>query len=610
MFKKILLVLAALLLLAAGYIAHEWNGKPFSINNFFNRVALKMALESPEALTSIRLLEQFGIDGHNAELDDASPESTVRMFDYLKQEYEVLKSYDDEDLDKEEILSKRIAGYLFEVMLEMEPYIYYNYPVNQLFGVQNQFPTFMVSMHQINNETDAEYYIQRLNKLPGKFSQVLDGIKLRTQNDIIPPRFVIDRVVDEMTKFTETPVEDNILFKNFKEKLEKLDSLDATRKQDLINKAREIVLEQVYPAYTEMTQYFKGLEDKADERDGFWKLPNGEEVYRLQVKFNTTTDYPPEQIHNIGISEVERIQSEMLVILEQEGYEVSQGFYAAIQQLSSDEKFYYPDTDEGRKQILKDYQSIIDEIDAGMKVAFNKRPEAKVEVERIPEFKEKTSPGAYYNMPAMDGSRPGIFYANLYDIKATPKYSMRTLAYHEAIPGHHYQVALALELEGLPLFRRMGPYTAYLEGWALYAEKVAWEMGFQDDPFDNLGRLQAELFRAVRLVVDTGIHAKRWSREDAIEYMLKNTGMAESDVTAEIERYIVMPGQALAYKVGMMKILELREKAKTQLKDKFNLPDFHDVVLQNGPLPLNILEELVDEYIARNLTEVESTAQE
>ncbi|MDH5434723.1 MAG: DUF885 domain-containing protein, partial [Gammaproteobacteria bacterium] len=188
--------------------------------------------------------------------------------------------------------------------------------------------------------------------------------------------------------------------------------------------------------------------------------------------------------------------------------------------------------------------------------------------------------------------------------------SMRTLAYHEAIPGHHYQVALALELEGLPLFRRMGPYTAYLEGWALYAEKVAWEMGFQDDPFDNLGRLQAELFRAVRLVVDTGIHAKRWSREDAIEYMLKNTGMAESDVTAEIERYIVMPGQALAYKVGMMKILELREKAKTQLKDKFNLPDFHDVVLQNGPLPLNILEELVDEYIARNLTEVESTAQE
>lgn len=220
-----------------------------------------------------------------------------------------------------------------------------------------------------------------------------------------------------------------------------------------------------------------------------------------------------------------------------------------------------------------------------------------MEVKRIPEFKEKTSPGAYYMQPSLDGTRPGRFYANLYDIKATPKFGMRTLAAHEGIPGHHFQIAIAMELEGMPLLRRFAPFTAYVEGWALYAERVTWELGLMPSHADNIGRLTAELFRAVRLVVDTGIHHKRWTREEAIDYMLANTGMAESDVIAEIERYIVLPGQATAYKVGMMKILELRKKAMAGLGDKFDLRDFHDVVLKNGAVPLDVLERLVDEYI-------------
>jgi uncharacterized protein (DUF885 family) len=224
-----------------------------------------------------------------------------------------------------------------------------------------------------------------------------------------------------------------------------------------------------------------------------------------------------------------------------------------------------------------------------------------MKVKRIPLFKEKTAPGAYYQQPSIDGNRPGVFFANLYDIKATPTYSMRTLAYHEGIPGHHFQIAIAMELEGIPLFRTISPFTAYVEGWALYSEYLAWELGFQDDPFDNIGRLQAELFRAVRLVVDTGIHSKRWTREAAIEYMLNNTGMAESDVTSEIERYIVLPGQATAYKVGMMKILEVRAKAQKALGDKFSLGEFHDVILKNGAVPLDIMERLVDQYIEDKL---------
>jgi len=598
--KWLLGIIFGLLLLLGAFAAHEWHAKPFLINNFFNRFALKIALDSPETLTSLHFLEGIGIRGHNAKLNDASPESTEEFFDFIESEYEVLKSYQDEDLSDSEKMSKRIAEYLFQFAAEARPFKYHNYPVNQLFGVQNGFPSFMESQHQVNDLRDAEDYVARLKQLPLKFSQTLRGIKIRTEEGIIPPKFVIERVVEEMTNFSGTKVEDNILYQSLKEKLDKLEDESAEDKQEILQQARLAIENDVYPAYEELTRYFTSLSDNADNRDGFWKLPRGEEAYRLALKLFTSTDYTPDYIHNVGLQEVARIQQEILQILSQEGFDTTEGFQASIKLLSEQERFYYEDNDAGRQQILADYQTIIDEIDNNLGDAFNIRPVAKVKVERIPLFKEKTSPGAYYNQPAVDGSRPGIFYANLYDIKATPKYSMRTLAYHEAIPGHHFQIAIAQELEDMPLFRKFAPFTAYVEGWALYAERVAWEQGFLADPYDNIGRLQAELFRAVRLVVDTGIHAKRWNREEAIDYMIANTGMAESDVVAEIERYIVMPGQACAYKVGMMKILELRAKAKESLGDKFNLASFHDVILKNGAVPLDILEELVDSYINEN----------
>ena len=362
--------------------------------------------------------------------------------------------------------------------------------------------------------------------------------------------------------------------------------------------AREAIETTAYPAYTRLIDFFEELDEEVEGNYGAWSLPDGEEYYRLALRLFTTTDYTPEFIHQMGLAEIDRIQAEILAILESEGWDVSSGFTAAIEEMSENPMFYYSDSGEGRDQILADYQAMIDEVSEGLEPYFDVVPEAAVEVERVPEFKEKTSPGAYYNPPAMDGSRPGVFYANLYDIKATPKYSMRTLAYHEAVPGHHFQLAIQQQQEDLPFFRRLVPFTAYTEGWALYAERLAWELGFQQDPYNNIGRLQAELFRAVRLVVDTGIHAMRWSREEAIDYMLANTGMPESDVVAEIERYIIMPGQATAYKVGMNKILELRELAQTELGDRFDIRDFHNVVLTNGSMPLDILEELVQQYIA------------
>lgn len=596
--KRIGLGSLVLVLLLVALAAHEWFAKkPFFFRAFLDRSVVKMAFESPETLTSLGFLESVGITGHNAELDDDSPEAMDKTFAQVRDLRETLLSYSDADLDENQRISKDIALYLADFALVSEPYRYHNYPLNQLFGVQNGYPSFMQAQHQVHSVGDAENYLSRLQKVKLKFAQTLEGLKIREAKGIIPPKFVIERVLTEMNDFVATPIQDNILYSSFKTKLADTD-ISADEQARLLAAAEADIKGYVHPAYQLFIDYLTQLQAKAGTDDGYWALPNGNLAYEQLLKFFTTTNYTADEIHAKGLAEVDRIQNEIMTILAAEGYDISQGFSVAIEALAADPKFYYEDSDAGRAQILVDYQAILDEVNAGLGDAFRIRPEAGMEVVRIPEFKEKTAPGAYYQQPAIDGSRPGRFYANLYDIKATPKYGMRTLAYHEGIPGHHFQIAVAMELEGMPLIRKMAPFTAYIEGWALYSERLAWELGFQKDPFDNIGRLQAELFRAVRLVVDTGIHHSRWTREQAIDYMKKNTGMSDRDVTAEIERYIVMPGQATAYKVGMMKILELREKAKLALGDKFDLRDFHDVVLKNGAVPLDILETLVDRYIA------------
>ena len=602
-FKWLGILLLTVIVISGSFAAYEWNAdKPMRFRSFVDREVLKMAFESPETLTSLGFLESIGITSHNGELDDASLEKADELFVKLKQVHKTLNSYEDDSLSASDLLSKEIAMYLLDFAKESEKFRYHNYPVNQLFGIQNGYPSFMEAQHQINSTDDVENYLLRLALVEKKFTQELEGIKLREEKGIIPPVFVIERVLEEMNTFVDKPIEENILYTSLAKKMKDSGNIEDAEQTKLLARAKENINDFVHPAYKLLIDYFTAIKDKATSDDGYWRLPDGEEAYASSLKFFTTTDYTPQYIHDLGLREVDRIQSEIMTILAAQNFDVSQGFTAAIDTLAADESFYYEDSDAGREQILKDYQKILDEIDVGLDSAFRIRPSAGMEVVRIPEFKEKTAPGAYYQQPAIDGSRPGRFFANLYDIKATPKYSMRTLAYHEGIPGHHFQIAVAMELEGLPLFRMFSPFTAYVEGWALYSEYLAWEMGFQDDPFDNIGRLQAELFRAVRLVVDTGIHYKKWTREEAIDYMKMNTGMAQSDVVSEIERYIVMPGQATSYKVGMMKILALREKAKSALGDKFDLRDFHDVVLKNGAVPLDILERFIDSYIAETLS--------
>ncbi len=602
MVKKILkwigIAVLVLLVLAGSFATHEWKAdKPFLFRAYLDRMPLKIALKDPETLTSLGFLEAMGINGHNAHLDDVHPDGDDEFFAELKAFGEGLQQYDDEDLDKNERMSKEIGMYLSNMIADAYEFRHHTYPANQMFGIQSAFPSFMDSMHQVNTLEDAEHYLSRMGELPRKHEQYLLGLKIRENKGIIPPQFVIDRILEEMNNFVATPAQENILYTSLAKKLEEAEEIDEASAADILQQAEAAINESVYPAYSTFLGYFNELHAVAGSDHGYWHLPNGEAAYEMALRLFTTTSYTAEEIHNIGLAEVERIQGEMLVLMEAEGIDVSAGYTDAMEAYSARPDFYYEDSDEGREQILADYTTMLEELDAGLDTVFNVRPQAELEVVRVPEFKEKTSPGAYYQQPSLDGTRPGRFFANLYDIKATPKFGMRTLAVHEGVPGHHFQVAIGLELEGMPIFRRFSLFTAYVEGWALYSEQLSSEYGLIATNDDNIGRLAGELFRAVRLVVDTGIHKKRWTREEAIDYMIANTGMAESDVISEIERYIVMPGQATAYKVGMMKILELRERAKRKLGDRFDIREFHDVILKNGAVPLDILDRLVDDYI-------------
>jgi uncharacterized protein (DUF885 family) len=328
-----------------------------------------------------------------------------------------------------------------------------------------------------------------------------------------------------------------------------------------------------------------------------WKLPDGKEFYAYALRQNTTTILNPDDLHALGLKEVQRIEGEMRRLLEANGM-TGQPVAVAMTTLSHDPRFLYPNDDSGRTQALAEYTRLINAATARCHDLFLTAPKAKCEVRRVEEFKEATSSGAYYEPGALDGTRPGIFFANLRDMNEVPKWSMPTLAYHEGVPGHHWQLSIAHELKGVPQFRKVVPFTAYMEGWALYCEWLAKQAGwYEGDPFGDLGRLRDEMLRAVRLVVDTGIHAKHWTREQAIAYMRDKTAIGEKEITAEVERYIVSPGQACAYKIGMLKFQELRARAQQELGPKFDQREFHEAVLKNGALPLDVLDEQVNDYI-------------
>ena len=596
--KWLVFGIAGLLLLAALLAVHTWYFSPLQVEWLYTRAFVHFAFDNPELLTRLRLLEPIGIRGHNAHLADGSEEHQARVYARLKRDHAQLREYDASRYTGQRRLSYDIFEDFIGRTVSGEQWRLHDYPVNPLFGIQSELPNLMVQAQQVRDATDAENYIARLGEFPRRMNQVVDSLKLRESRGIIAPKFVVEKVRDQIAGFVVPGASTNLLALDFKEKLAKIpaDKMDTAARAQFQARADAAVAQQVLPAYNTLAAYLGTLKAKALRNDGVWALPDGDRFYQYQIELHTTTTATADELHQLGLAEVARVGAEIDRLLGQIGYRSGTRAERLLALARAPEQ-QYADNDEGRAQILRDFQRIIDDITASLDRYFDLKPKASVRVERVPVFMEKTAALAYYEGPAMDGSRPGVFYSNLRDVREIPRYQMRTTAYHETVPGHHVQTSIAQELRELPIFRNLIPYTAYGEGWALYCEQLAGEMGYLKDPRDKLGQLQLEMLRSVRLVVDTGMHAKRWTREQAIAYMIENAGAEEKTAVAEVERYLVNPGQALAYKVGMLKILELREKTKSALGARFDIREFHDEVLKNGAMPLTLLERQIDAYV-------------
>ena len=512
---------------------------------------------------------------------------------------ELQQSIDYERLDRQNRLSYDLFVDTAKTRLAGFQYRFHDYPVNQMFGWQSRVPAFLINTHQVTSIEDAQAYIARLQAIPTLFEQVIENLEQRATKGIIAPKFVFPYVLNDsrniiVGKPFQTVADDSALFADIKSKVNALEVTEE-KKAQLTEQAEAALAELVLPAYQKLIAYLTELEKRAGTDDGVWRLPDGKAFYAYILKRHTTTELTPNQVHQIGLDEVARIHREMQDIMRQ--VQFTGDLQQFFQFMREDAQFYYANDKAGKQQYMQDTVAIIDAMRERLDDLFNIKPKAELKVKAVEPFREKSAGIAFYQIPSPDGSRPGIYYANTYDMTRMPNYQMEALAYHEAIPGHHMQLSIAMEMEDLPRFRRYADYTAYIEGWGLYSEKLPKEIGFYQNPYSDFGRLAMELWRAVRLVVDTGIHAKRWTREQAIDYIASNTPDAKEDAVKAAERYIVMPGQATAYKIGMMKILELRAMAIKELGGGFDIRQFHDLILKQGPVPLTILEDIVQEWV-------------
>ena len=562
-------------------------------NALFEAIFMENIMASPIAQTYMGIKQDYD------KWDDIGDEADARELARTKKQLAEVNQLDASKLDPQTRLSLTLLTQNLNNDIKDYQWRYHNYPVNQMHGGHSMIASFLINQHQITDVSDAKAYISRLNGVPKRLSQLQQALEVRADKGIIAPKFVFGYVISDSQNIIKgAPFdkgEDSALLADFRKKVNAL-SISEAEKAQLIADAEKALVSQVEPAYKTLIAYIKTLEAKADTRDGVWKLPDGEAFYNNALARTTTTHMTADEIHQLGLAEVERIHNEMRAIMKKVNFNGTlQEFFTFMR---DDPQFYYPNTAEGKAAYLADATKLIDNMRSRLDEVFKVKPKAAMIVKQVEAFREKSAGKAFYEQPAPDGSRPGSYYANLYDMKAMPKYQMEALAYHEGIPGHHMQIAISQELKDIPKFRKFGGYTAYIEGWGLYSESFPKEMGLYADPYSDFGRLAMELWRACRLVVDTGIHAKQWTREQGIAYYVDNTPNAKSDAKKMVERHIVMPSQATAYKVGMIKLLELRHKAEKQLGDKFDIRDFHTLVLANGALPLDVLEEQVDQWIA------------
>jgi uncharacterized protein (DUF885 family) len=508
--------------------------------------------------------------------------------------------FDPATLGPEARISYRVFEYDLESELRAFPWRHHQYAVSQMDNIASRVPAFLQNLHTVDARQDAVDYIRRLEGVETVMAQYVERLRLGEAACVIPPMMVYPRALPAARNMLkgapfEASAGDSILLADFRAKVQALD-LTRDDERQLLDDAIAALEGPFRRGYEALTAELVRLQGLADDNNGVWDLPDGAGYYAHRIEQATTLPLPVEEVHALGLAEVARIRAEMEAIMAEVGFDGDlQAFFDFIR---NDPDNYFPDTDAGREAYIREAKALIDGIYAIAGDYFNVLPKAPLEIRRVEPWRESGSSTAFYNRPSADGSRPGIYYINQQDMNAVQKHIMNSLAYHEGAPGHHFQLAIQQELEGIPQFRKYSGYIPYVEGWALYSERLAWEAGLYEGlPIRDFGRLAEEMKRAVRLVVDTGMHALRWTREECIAYMTENTPMAPADIERQIERYFVLPGQALGYKIGMLRILALRARAEAALGDGYDVRDFHDAVLKNGAMPMGILEQVIDEYI-------------
>ena len=581
------------------YMVNLFIMRPYSIDHFLAKELVMDMVDSPEMMTYLGIFDNYNVIlKHNQKLSVASLEDDDQDHADKIKRLKILNTYSSKKLSEIQKITKKIA--IFDVendIHEFENFRFHSHPFNQISGGHLNIVEFMTDTHPVRNYREASDYIKRVEKFNEIFTADLLWLEEQKKQGIFAPQFVFDHVIRQLKELLAYEDKENPLMQVFSRKVDALE-LDSKKVTELKSNLSKVIASDVKFGFQSILDYMESNYENANQHHGVWSLPNGGDYYAARLRSYTTTSYTAEEIHQIGLSEVKRISDRMKGIFTELGYKVNKPVGSMMNDLNEDPDFLYADTLDRKEIVINDFNQMVKEAEIGIKPYFNEMPVSPVEVRAVPEYSEQTAAGGYYQSPSLDGSRPGVFYANLYDIKQTATFGMRTLAFHEAVPGHHFQIALNQENSDLTFYRKFGYGTsAFSEGWALYSEQLALEIGLAKDLYDELGILQSELFRANRLVVDTGMHHKRWTREQAMKYMKETTGMSDTEVRVEIERYIVWPGQATSYKMGMLKILELRQKAKKALGEKFDLKTFHSIVLDQGNVPLFILEELVDNWI-------------
>ena len=597
---------AVLLTAACGGTGSEGSDS-MALRELVDRQMTEYLVTDPELSSSVSVpVEQAGGPYENR-LVDFSPAAEQSRRALLARFLSELEAVDRERLDTNAKVTLDVARSIYGSMVASSdigygrqyPFWYYGhtpYVVNQISGPHIDIPTLMANQQSVSSLAEAEDYLARLAAFGPTFDGIIEKIRADAEIGVTPPRILLERALEVVDGILATEPAAHDLVTTLEVKLEEA-GLPSSDRERILSEATTLIGETVLPAYRRLRDTLASLVPQARTESGVWALPNGEAFYRAAVRALGGSDLDPDAIHDLGLSEVDRITAQIDALLREEG--LTDGTVGErLVALAEDPRFLYPDSDEGRERLIADLNAQVAEISERMPAYFNTIPPQPVEVRRVPLFSEATAPGGYYDPPSLDGTRPGYYNINLRDMSAIASWTLNTLTYHEAVPGHHHQIATALAAGDQPLVRKLSPLNAYAEGWALYSEQLAWEMGlYEDDPFGDVGRLSDELFRAVRLVVDTGLHHKRWTREEAIEYMARTTGSPASEIQAEIERYMAWPGQALGYKLGMLRILELRESAQERLGDAFDIRRFHDVVLLGGAIPMDVLERLVDAWV-------------